>query len=149
MYTAGVGSILSYKNKMFTENIMRTPGQELCDTLVSIQLRVKVLEELLNSARNGMRSEDDFERRFASNGWVLSDEMKKLKPLFDKVLEEVKSAFKPKQVSLPSVYTFPIGSIPATNAINYNPISFDMNKLNESISSYKGYGDFNTIRINT
>jgi len=122
---------------------MRTPGQELCDTLVSIQLRVKVLEELLNSARNGMRSEDDFERRFTTNAWVLSDEMKKLKPLVDKVFDEGKSAFKPKQVSFSNVYTVPIGSIPAINAINYNPISLDMSKINESISSYKGLGYVN------
>ena len=131
---------------MFTENIMRTPGQELCDTLVSIQLRVKVLEELLNSARNGMRSEDDFERRFASNAWVLSDEMKKLKPLVDKVFDEGKSAFKPKESNIFNKYL-----VPANNPINYNPVSFDMNKINESISSYKGYehGYFNTIRLNT
>jgi hypothetical protein len=118
---------------------MRTPGQELCDTLVSIQLRVKVLEELLNSVRNGMRSEDDFDRRFATNAWVLSDEMKKLKPLVDKVFEEGKSAFKPKQVVFPASLMVPIGSIPATNNINYNPISFDTNQLNKSISTYKGF----------
>lgn len=119
---------------------MRTPGQELCDTLVSIQLRVKVLEELLNSARNGMRSEDDFDRRFATNAWVLTDELKKLKPLVDKVFDEGKSAFKPKPVSIFSPYMVPIGSIPATNAINYNPISMDTNKINESISTYVGLG---------
>jgi hypothetical protein len=122
---------------------MRTPGQELCDTLVSIQLRVKVLEELLISARNGMRSEDDFERRFTTNAWVLSDEMKKLKPLVDKVFDEGKSAFKPKESNIFNTYLVPIGSIPATNAINYNPISFDMSKLNESISTYKGLGHGN------
>jgi hypothetical protein len=131
---------------MFTENIMRTPGQELCDTLVSIQLRVKVLEELLNSVRNGMRSEDDFDRRFATNAWVLSDEMKKLKPLVDKVFDEGKSAFKPKPVSSFSPYMIPIGSIPATNAIH-----IDTTKVNEMVSTFKAttasYAHISSIRF--
>jgi len=73
---------------------MRTSGQELCDILISIQLRVKVLEELLNSVKNGTRTEDDFESRFNSNGWVLTDELKQLKPLVDKVFEEGKSFYR-------------------------------------------------------
>tara|TARA_R110000868_G_scaffold390210_1_gene659778 strand:- start:74 stop:484 length:411 start_codon:yes stop_codon:yes gene_type:complete len=134
---------------MFTENIMRTPGQELCDTLVSVQLRVKVLEELLNSARNGMRSEEDFDRRFASNAWVLTDELKKIKPLVDKVFDEGKSAFKPKPVSSFSPFMIPIGSIPANNTINFNPI--DTSKVNEAISTFKAttnsYADLSPIRF--
>lgn len=132
---------------------MRTPGQELCDTLVSVQLRVKVLEELLNSARNGMRSEEDFDRRFATNAWVLTDELKKIKPLVDKVFDEGKSAFKPKPISSFSPYLVPIGSIPATNAINYNPISIDTTKVNEVISTFKAttnsYADLSPIRFAT
>ena len=72
---------------------MRTPGQELCDTLISIQMRVKVLEELLESLKNGLRTQEDFDSRFSSNAFAVTRQMSTLKPLTDRLFLEGASAF--------------------------------------------------------
>lgn len=72
---------------------MRTPGQELCDTLISIQMRVKVLEELLESLKNGLRTQEDFDSRFSSNAFAVTRQMSLLKPLTDRLFLQGASAF--------------------------------------------------------
>ena len=67
---------------------MNTPGIQLSDLFYGLQLRIKVMEELIQSTKQGMRPENDFQSRFFTQAWVLANELKKIKPLVDAMLLE-------------------------------------------------------------
>ena len=107
---------------------MRTPGQELCDTLISIQMRVKVLEELIESHKNGLRTQFDFESRFRSNAFAITREMSKLKCLTDSLFLQGQSAFEVENMYnngyIKEIIASTKTSIPLDNG-NKGPVSID------------------------
>ena len=66
----------------------RTPGQELCDLFISLLQRIKVMEELLISRADGTRDGNDFQQRWILQTWSGASELKKIAPLFNRMLEQ-------------------------------------------------------------
>lgn len=66
----------------------RTPGEELSDLFISLLQRTKVMEELLSSTTSGSRSIEDFKYRWWSQTWTGATELKKIAPLFNRMLEQ-------------------------------------------------------------
>lgn len=67
---------------------MRTSGEELSDLFNALQIRTKVMIELIESRKIGTRPEDDFKSRFWIQAHTLAFELKKIKPLVDSLLVE-------------------------------------------------------------
>lgn len=74
---------------------MNSSGTQLSDLFHSLQIRIRIMEELLQSTRSGMRSEDDFKGRFVNQAYGLAAELKKIKPLVDSMLEEGNALISP------------------------------------------------------
>lgn len=66
----------------------RTPAQELCDWFYGLQMTVKVMEGLMIEYETGTRSKEDYESRFNSNAHLLADNLKKIKPLTEKLISD-------------------------------------------------------------
>jgi hypothetical protein len=66
----------------------RTPAQELCDWFYGLQMTVKVMEGLMIEYENGTRSKEDYENRFNANAHLLADNLKKIKPLTEKLISD-------------------------------------------------------------
>ena len=77
---------------------MNTPGTQLSDLFYSLQIRIKVMEELISSTKTGARPEEDFKDRFMSQAWLLATDLKKIKPLVDSMLEEGNALISPVSV---------------------------------------------------
>ena len=73
----------------------RTPGQELCDLFISLLQRTKVMEELLISRADGTRDISDFQQRWWSQTWSGASELKKIAPLFNRMLEQGNALISP------------------------------------------------------
>ena len=67
---------------------MNSSGTQLSDLFHALQIRVRVLEELIQSTKAGLRTEADFKGRFVNQAWIMANELKKIKPLVDSMLEE-------------------------------------------------------------
>ena len=67
---------------------MNSPGTQLSDLLYSLQTRVRVMEELIQSNKQGTRPDIDFKWRFVVQSHTLAAELKKIKPLVDAMLLE-------------------------------------------------------------
>jgi hypothetical protein len=78
---------------------MNTSGTQLSDLFHSLQIRVRVMEELLQSTKAGLRPEDDFKGRFMNQAWILATELKKIKPLVDTMLEEGNALVSPIRIN--------------------------------------------------
>jgi hypothetical protein len=66
----------------------RTPAQELCDWFYGLQMTAKVMEGLMIEYENGTRSKEDYENRFNANAHLLADNLKKIKPLTEKLISD-------------------------------------------------------------
>jgi hypothetical protein len=66
----------------------RTPAQELCDWFYGLQMTVKVMEGLMIEYEDGSRSKEDYESRFNANAHLLADNLKKIKPLTEKLISD-------------------------------------------------------------
>ena len=86
-----------------TETVERSPLQELNDTFNALALQSKILEDLLNSYVGGSRDQDEFESRFHSQAWLLTDTLKKVKPLVEKTVVKGYSFFVSKDASEGSI----------------------------------------------
>jgi len=73
---------------MTTNAAARTPAQELCDWFYGLQMTVKVMEGLMIEYEDGSRSKEDYESRFNSNAHLLADNLKKIKPLTEKLISD-------------------------------------------------------------
>jgi hypothetical protein len=86
-----------------TEPVDRTPLQELNDTFYALGMISKILDDLLDGYVKGSRDQDDFESRFHSQAWLLTDTLKKVKPLVEKTIQKGYSFFLSKDASEGSV----------------------------------------------
>lgn len=66
----------------------RSPAQELSDWFYGLQMTVKVMEGLMTEYDNGTRSKEDYESRFNANAHLLADNLKKIKPLTEKLISD-------------------------------------------------------------
>jgi len=66
----------------------RTPAQELSDWFYGLQMTVKVMEGLMGEYESGSRTKEDYESRFNANAHLLADNLKKIKPLTEKLISE-------------------------------------------------------------
>jgi len=66
----------------------RTAAQELCDWFYGLQMTVKVMEGLMIEYEDGSRSKEDYESRFNANAHLLADNLKKIKPLTEKLISD-------------------------------------------------------------
>jgi hypothetical protein len=66
----------------------RTPAQELSDWFYGLQMTVKIMEGLMLEYDNGTRDKADYESRFNSNAHLLADNLKKIKPLTEKLISD-------------------------------------------------------------
>jgi hypothetical protein len=73
---------------MTTNAASRTAAQELSDWFYGLQMTVKVMEGLMIEYENGTRSKEDYESRFNANAHLLADNLKKIKPLTEKLISE-------------------------------------------------------------
>ena len=71
----------------------KTPGQELSDLLFGLQMTVKILEGIVNEHKEGKRDQTDYESRIHSQSHLLNDNLKKIKPLVEKLFDEAYSRF--------------------------------------------------------
>ena len=76
----------------------KTPTQELSDILYGLQVQCKVIEDLLEGAVNGHRTAEDFEMRFHNQAWLLTDQLKKVKPLVETTIQKGYSFFRKEEV---------------------------------------------------
>jgi hypothetical protein len=65
-----------------------SPTQDLSDLFYALQITSKILDGLITEYESGNRSQEDYESRFHSQIWVLTDGIKKIKPLVDIVIKE-------------------------------------------------------------
>ncbi|NDB84144.1 MAG: hypothetical protein EB127_15710 [Alphaproteobacteria bacterium] len=77
----------------------KTPGQELSDLLFGLQMTVKILEGIVNEHKEGKRDQTDYESRIHSQSNLLNDNLKKIKPLVEKLFVEAYSRFNAGSVS--------------------------------------------------
>lgn len=77
----------------------KTPGQELSDLLFGLQMTVKILEGIVNEHKEGKRDQTDYESRIHSQSHLLNDNLKKIKPLVEKLFDEAYSRFNESSVS--------------------------------------------------
>ena len=77
----------------------KTPGQELSDLLFGLQMTVKILEGIVNEHKEGKRDQTDYESRIHSQSNLLNDNLKKIKPLVEKLFIEAYSRFDESSVS--------------------------------------------------
>jgi len=66
----------------------RTTAQELSDWFYGLQTTIRIMEGLMMEYEDGTRSKDDYESRFHSQSNLLVENMKKIKPLTEKLLSE-------------------------------------------------------------
>jgi hypothetical protein len=78
---------------------MNTPGTQLSDLFYSLQIRIKIIEELLQSRKNNTRPEDDFKNRFMNQAWTLASDLKRIKPLVDSMLLEGNALISPVSIN--------------------------------------------------
>jgi hypothetical protein len=73
---------------MTTNAATRSPAQELSDWFYGLQMTVKVMEGLMIEYEDGTRSKEDYESRFNANAHLLAENLKKIKPLTEKLISE-------------------------------------------------------------
>jgi hypothetical protein len=78
---------------MTNEVAKNTPGQDLCDLLYGLQMSTKILENIHEEFNEGTRSQQDFQSRFHSQATLLNGNLKKIKPLVEKMFEIAYSKF--------------------------------------------------------
>lgn len=66
----------------------KTTGEELSDMFYALQITVKILEGLRQEYKNGGRTQEDYESRFNSQAWLLTDNLKKVKPLVEDMIKD-------------------------------------------------------------
>ena len=69
------------------EGKKQTLTQELSDLFYGLQISTKILEGISTEYDNGQRSQEDYEARFHSQVWLLSNNLKKIKPLVDEIIK--------------------------------------------------------------
>ena len=72
----------------------KTPGQELSDLFYGLQMTVKILDGIMNEHKEGKRDQSDYESRIHSQSNLLADNLKKVKPLTEKLFGLAFSRFK-------------------------------------------------------
>ena len=77
----------------------KTPGQELSDLLFGLQMTVKILDGIITEHKEGKRDQTDYESRTHSQSHLLNDNLKKIKPLVEKLFDEAYSRFNAGTVS--------------------------------------------------
>jgi|688.fasta_scaffold1253350_1 hypothetical protein len=65
-----------------------SPTQELSDLFYALQITTKILGGLIMEYDSGNRSQEDYESRFHSQIWVLTNAVKKIKPLLEDTIKE-------------------------------------------------------------
>ena len=75
---------------MTTKN---TPLMDLVDVLNGLTIQAKILDGLMSEYVIGSREQADFENRFHSSVWLITDTLKKVKPLVEKTIEKGYSFF--------------------------------------------------------
>lgn len=73
-----------------------TSGQELSDLFYGLQMTVKILEGIMNEHKEGKRDQADYESRIQSQSNLLANNLKKVKPLTEKLFGEAFSRFESK-----------------------------------------------------
>lgn len=66
----------------------KTTGQELSDLFYGLQITTKIIEGLMTEHSQGLRDQGDYENRFHSQIWLLSSNLKNVKPLIEKLITE-------------------------------------------------------------
>jgi hypothetical protein len=64
----------------------QTPGQELSDLFYGLQITTKIVEGLITEYEQGLREQTDYESRFHSNIHLLTENLKKIKPIAEKLI---------------------------------------------------------------
>jgi hypothetical protein len=73
--------------------MQKTPGQELSDLFYGLQMTVKILEGIMTEHREGKREQTDYESRVHSQSNLLVNNLKGVKPLAEKLLQEAFARF--------------------------------------------------------
>jgi hypothetical protein len=74
----------------------RTPGQELSDLFYALEMTVKIMEGIITEYKQGKRDQSDYEGRIVSQSNLLSNNLKGVKPLVEKLFTEAFSHFNQK-----------------------------------------------------
>jgi len=77
----------------------KTPGQELSDLYYALQITTKIVEGIISEYKDGKRTKKDFEDRIQSQTNLLLNNMKQIKPLTEKFIEECYSLLNGDAVS--------------------------------------------------
>lgn len=78
------------------EEQKKTPTHELSDLFYGLQISTKILDGLITEYEQGKRSQEDYETRFHNQIWVLTDNLKKIKPLVDGIVKDGYSKYESK-----------------------------------------------------
>jgi len=62
--------------------------QELSDWFYGLQMTLRIMEGLMTEYDEGTRDQDDFESRFTAQSQLFVDNLKKVKPLTEKIILE-------------------------------------------------------------
>ena len=68
----------------------KTPTQELSDVLNGLQFQLRIMEALPGDLQ--------YEEKFHRQAWLLTDNLKKVKPLIEKIISEGYSLFAPQPI---------------------------------------------------
>ena len=66
----------------------QTPGQELSDLFYGLQITTKIIDGLIAEYNQGLRDQQDYESRFHSQIHLLTTNLKKIKPIAEKLISE-------------------------------------------------------------
>jgi Skp family chaperone for outer membrane proteins len=65
----------------------RTPAQQLIDWLQGITMNVKIMELLIQEHEEGNKGQEEYEQRFNDQSWNLANNLKKIKPLTESLIQ--------------------------------------------------------------
>jgi len=88
----------------------KSPTQELSDLFYGLQITTKIIDGLITEHSQGLREQGDFENRFHSQIWLLSNNLKNIKPLVEKVITEGYSKYESSPISTNTTGEIHIGT---------------------------------------
>lgn len=71
----------------------KTPGQELSDLFYALQITTKIVDSILIEYKDKTRTQEDYEARIRSQTNLLLTNMKQIKPITEKLIQECYSLF--------------------------------------------------------
>ena len=77
----------------------KTPGQELSDLFYALQITTKIVDGILLEYKSESRTQEDYDSRIQSQINILLKNMRKIKPITEKLVEECYSYIKREEES--------------------------------------------------